>query len=132
MTFDLKCSIIYVYQVVGGVSYSVGKLDYIDFRKYEIVRFLILNRLELEISTKESFSNDSLTPEDIMCIYISLDDIIERCNFNEKRMLLLNKLFKGKRISDLEGKKSANSRIISRIIQDINNKAIIDRKVWCR
>lgn len=128
MTFDLKCSIIYVYQVVGGVSYSVGKLDYIDFRKYEIVRFLILNRLELEISTKESFSNDSLTPEDIMCIYISLDDIIERCNFNEKRMLLLNKLFKGIKI-DRDNR--ASQRMLLRIIQDINDKAMTDRKVWC-
>lgn len=128
MTFDLKCSIIYVYQVVGGVSYSVGKLDYIDFRKYEIVRFLILNRLELEISTKESFANDSLTPEDIMCIYISLDDIIERCNFNEKRMLLLNKLFKGIKI-DRDNR--ASQRMLLRIIQDINDKAMTDRKVWC-
>lgn len=128
MTFDLKCSIIYVYQVVGGVSYSVGKLDYIDFRKYEIVRFLILNRLELEISTKESSVNDSLTPEDIMCIYISLDDIIERCNFNEKRMLLLNKLFKGIKI-DRDNR--ASQRMLLRIIQDINDKAMTDRKVWC-
>ena len=131
MTFDLKCSIIYVYQVVGGVSYSVGKLDYIDFTRYEIVRFLILNRVELETSAKESDNSSLLTSEDIICIYTSLDELIDRCEFNNKRTELIKMLFSGKRISDLDGKKSGNSRIVSRIIQDINNRAIIDKKVWC-
>ena len=109
----------------------MGKLDYIDFTRYEIVRFLILNRVELETSAKESNNNSSLTSEDIVCIYISLDEIIDRCEFNNKRTELIKMLFSGKRISDLDGKKSGNSRIVSRIIQDINNRAIIDKKVWC-
>ena len=106
----------------------MGKLDYIDFTKYEIVRFLILNRVELEISLKESSNNSSLTSEDVICIYISLDEIIDRCFFKEKRMELLNKLFSGIKISRDD---RASQRMLMRIVQDINNKALADKKVWC-
>lgn len=106
----------------------MGKLDYIDFTNYEIVRFLILNRVELETSAKESNNNSSFTSEDVICIYISLDEIIDRCFFKEKRVKLLNKLFSGIKISRDD---RASQRLLMRIVQDINNKALIDKKVWC-
>lgn len=106
----------------------MGKLDYIDFTRYEIVRFLILNRVELETSAKESNNNSSLTSEDIVCIYISLDEIIDRCEFNNKRTELIKMLFLGKKINRDD---RASQRMLVRLIQDINDRAIIDRKVWC-
>lgn len=108
-----------------------NKLIYIDFSNYEIVKALILGRKELEAKINSTnfgvnvSYEQELTLEDIVCIYASLDSLIEKCEFNNKRLELLELLFKGSSIVDVKKYVSRGTRgtrkLLDSIIKDINN-----------
>lgn len=107
------------------------KLIYIDFSNYEVVKALILCRRELEdkIDSTNFGINASygqtLTLEEIVCIYASLDSLIEKCKFNNKRLELLSLLFKGNSIVDVKEYIPRGTRgtrkLLDSIIKDIND-----------
>ena len=108
-----------------------NKLIYIDFSNYEIVKALILGRKELEAKINSTnfgvnvSYEQELTLEDIVCIYASLDSLIEKCEFNSKRLELLELLFKGNSIVGVKEYVPRGTRgtrkLLDSIIKDINN-----------
>ena len=115
------------------------KLIYIDFSNYEVVKALILCRRELEdkIDSTNFGVNASygqtLTLEEIVCIYASLDSLIEKCKFDDKRAELIMLLFEGNSVVDLEKYTSRKTRgnrwLLDTIIKEMNQRAEKELKI---
>lgn len=116
-----------------------NKLIYIDFSNYEVVKALILGRKELEDKVNSTnfginaCYGQTLTLEEIVCIYASLDSLIEKCEFDDKRTELIMLLFEGKSVVDLEKYTSRKTRgnrwLLDTIIKDMNQKAEKEFKI---
>lgn len=112
---------------------------YIDFSNYEIVKALILGRKELEAKINSTnfgvnvSYEQELTLEDIVCIYASLDSLIEKCEFDDKRAELIMLLFEGNSVVDLEKYTSRKTRgnrwLLDTIIKEMNQRAEKEFKI---
>lgn len=97
----------------------------------DIVKRLILSRVYIysentlnHINYNAEFGSMN---EDLIALYISLDDLINRCNFNDRQLRLLELLFDGYSIYDIHNMdigfgRSATYDLFNRIVKRITDK----------
>ena len=79
-------------------------------------------------------SNDLIMQEineDIICIYVSLDDLIDRCNFNKKQEQIIDLLQMGYSEIDIADKFKNSIQSVNKTIDNICNKIVdMNNYLW--
>ena len=84
--------------------------EYYPLTEERVVRELIRNRIKIDntyamklYETNNPIISNGVPPfdEDIICVYIDLDRIIEKCGLSEAQMLVVKELMKGYSPADI-------------------------------
>ena len=128
---------------MGAFSVDISKKE----REYEsltlsdnnVVKYLILYRSKVDVihsvntNTNIERAGDSFEfNQELIALYVSLDTTIDKCNFKEKQVKLLELIFEGNTIHDIckmdiGYKRSATYDLFDRMISKI---VTVNHRLW--
>lgn len=78
----------------------------IDLSNFKTIEYLISNRSEIEFYSKTNKFNSGkkdcmIINEELICLYISLDKLVEECNFTEEQHSLIRLISIGYSFSEI-------------------------------